>query len=125
LQPPFARQFHKVSDTFSRLGARPIQGEGDVSVLRGETGVRHLSELRYEIVCKGGCQTLTNRSNIVSVPLGDAEPTHILAELKRRGVICSARDGNLRLAVHFYHREDDIQQVTSALSSIMHRTRNA
>jgi selenocysteine lyase/cysteine desulfurase len=30
--------------------------------------------------------------------------------------VCSARDGNLRLAVHFYNHEDDIDQVASALA---------
>jgi cysteine desulfurase / selenocysteine lyase len=44
-----------------------------------------------------------NRSSIVSVPLGDVEPTQLLAELQRRGVTGSARDGNLRLAIHFSH----------------------
>jgi selenocysteine lyase/cysteine desulfurase len=59
-----------------------------------------------------------NRSTIVSVPLGDAEPTQLLAELKRRGVVCTTRDGNLRLAIHFYNHEDDIHQITSALSEL-------
>jgi selenocysteine lyase/cysteine desulfurase len=59
-----------------------------------------------------------NRSTIVSTPLGDTEPTWILAELRRRGVVCSARDGNLRLAVHFYNHEDDVDQVTSALAEL-------
>ncbi len=57
-------------------------------------------------------------SSIVSVPLGDAEPTSLVAELKRRGVICSARDGNLRLAIHFYNHEDDIARAASALSEL-------
>ena len=56
-----------------------------------------------------------NRSTIVSVPLGDADPTELLADLKRNGIIASARDGNLRLAIHMYNHEDDIQQVTSVL----------
>ena len=60
-----------------------------------------------------------NRSCIVSVPLRDTEPAPLLAELKRRGVIGVARDGNLRLAVHFYNHEDDIDQVTSALSELL------
>ena len=41
-----------------------------------------------------------------------------LAELKRRGVVCSARDGNLRLAVHFYNHEDDIDRLTSVLPDL-------
>ena len=53
-----------------------------------------------------------NRSSIVSVPLGDSRTRALLAELKRRGVVCSARDGNLRLAVHFYNHEDDIDRIS-------------
>ena len=59
-----------------------------------------------------------NRSCIVSVPLRDADPALLLAELKRRGVVCSARDGNLRLSVHLYNHEDDIERVASALSGL-------
>ena len=33
----------------------------------------------------------------------------------RRGVVCAARDGNVRLAVHFYDDEDDIARATQAL----------
>ena len=59
-----------------------------------------------------------NQSTIVSVPLGDAEPAALLAELRRRGVICSARDGNLRLSVHVYNHEDDIERVAPALHEL-------
>jgi selenocysteine lyase/cysteine desulfurase len=59
-----------------------------------------------------------NRSSIVSVPLGDAAPAKLLSELKARGVICSARDGNLRVAVHFYNHEDDVDRVARALSEL-------
>ncbi len=59
-----------------------------------------------------------SRSTIVSVPLGDTQPTELLANLKRDGIIASARDGNLRLAIHMYNHEDDIQQVTSVLRDL-------
>jgi selenocysteine lyase/cysteine desulfurase len=59
-----------------------------------------------------------NRSTIVSVPLRDTDPARLMAELKWRGVICSARDGNLRLAIHFYNHEDDIDRVATALSGL-------
>ena len=61
---------------------------------------------------------VANRSTIVSVPLGDAEPTELLRQLKERNISCSARDGNLRLAVHFYNHDDDIDQVTGALTEL-------
>lgn len=60
-----------------------------------------------------------NRSTIVSVPLGDAEPAPLLAMLRERfGVICAARDGHLRVALHFYNDEDDIDRLVSALTSV-------
>jgi cysteine desulfurase / selenocysteine lyase len=56
-----------------------------------------------------------NRSTIVSVPLGESEPSELVAALRRGGVISSARDGNLRFAIHMYNHEDDIQQLADAL----------
>jgi selenocysteine lyase/cysteine desulfurase len=59
-----------------------------------------------------------NRSTIVAVPFEGADPQPLLAGLKERGITCSARDGNLRLAVHFYNHEDDIERLTGALVEI-------
>ena len=59
-----------------------------------------------------------NRSTIVSVPLGGLDATKLLAELRAQGVTCAARDGNLRLAVHFYNHEDDIERATRALGGL-------
>ena len=42
-------------------------------------------------------------------------PAALLAELKRRGFVCSARDGNLRLALHCYKHEDDIEKIARTL----------
>jgi selenocysteine lyase/cysteine desulfurase len=58
-----------------------------------------------------------NRSTIVSVPLGGAEPSRLLSALSGQGIICSARDGNLRLAIHFYNHEDDIERLAATLTS--------
>lgn len=59
-----------------------------------------------------------NQSTIVSVPLGDQGAAQLLSTLFEQGVICSARDGNLRLAVHFYNHEDDIERLVTALTSM-------
>lgn len=64
-----------------------------------------------------------NRSTIVSVPLSDTAPAELIAALHQRGVVCSVRDGNLRLAVHFYNHEDDIEQVAAALAELAPRRR--
>ncbi|MEO2105914.1 MAG: aminotransferase class V-fold PLP-dependent enzyme [Actinomycetota bacterium] len=61
---------------------------------------------------------VANRSTIVSVPLGDDDPSQLLRGLRERGIVCSARDGNLRLAIHFYNHEDDIEKVAVALTEL-------
>ena len=58
-----------------------------------------------------------NRSTIVSVPLGDSGASRLPIALSEQGVICSERDGNLRLAVHFYNHEDDIERLVTTLTS--------
>jgi cysteine desulfurase/selenocysteine lyase len=83
---------------------------------------RDLSDLLRVALTEVGWQPVdlpqANRSTIVSVPLGDAEPASLLAKLRERGVICSARAGHLRLAVHFYNHEDDISRVALALRDL-------
>ena len=44
-----------------------------------------------------------------------------LARLAEQRVVCSARDGNLRLSVHFYNHEDDIGRLVAALGSTARR----
>ncbi len=59
----------------------------------------------------------TNRSTIVSVPVGVAESSRLHGVLYERGIVCSARDGNLRFAIHLYNHEDDINRLVEALLS--------
>jgi cysteine desulfurase / selenocysteine lyase len=69
-----------------------------------------------------GCRPLSapeaNRSTIVTVPFGDRDPSTVLSTLSGQGIIASARDGYLRLSIHFYNHEDDIEQVARALASV-------
>jgi cysteine desulfurase / selenocysteine lyase len=59
-----------------------------------------------------------NLSTIVSVPLGRDAPKDLVGELARRRIACAVRDGNLRLAIHFYNHEDDIDAVAGALAEL-------
>jgi cysteine desulfurase/selenocysteine lyase len=59
-----------------------------------------------------------NQSTIVAVPLGDRDGAKVVAELKERRVVCAVRDGNLRVAIHFYNHEDDVERLTRALGAI-------
>jgi selenocysteine lyase/cysteine desulfurase len=59
-----------------------------------------------------------NQSSIVSVPLGDRDGVQVVGALKARGIVCAARDGNLRVAIHFYNHEDDIDRLARALREL-------
>lgn len=81
---------------------------------------RELSELLREALKEVGSAPLAlpeaNRSTIVSVPLGERDAGALIANLRDEGIVCSARDGNLRVAVHFYNHEDDIARLVAALA---------
>jgi len=56
-----------------------------------------------------------NRSTIVSVPISGSRAERLLAALAEHRVVGSVRGGNLRLSVHFYNHEDDIEHLLDAL----------
>jgi selenocysteine lyase/cysteine desulfurase len=59
-----------------------------------------------------------NRSTIVSIPLDGRDPDALLTHLSEKGVVCSLRDGNLRVTVHFYNHEDDIDRLAAVLKAL-------
>jgi cysteine desulfurase/selenocysteine lyase len=64
-----------------------------------------------------------NQSTILSVPLGGVEPSRLLNALSEQGVICSGRDGHLRIAIHFYNHEDDIDRLVRVLARALRAER--
>jgi selenocysteine lyase/cysteine desulfurase len=66
-----------------------------------------------------GCPPLDlapgNRSHVVCVPLGGRDAGQVLGTLKAAGVVCAARDGNLRLSLHFYNDRTDVERAVVAL----------
>ena len=59
-----------------------------------------------------------NRSTIVTVPLGDLEPAAVVGTLAEGGVVGAVRDGALRLSVHLYNHEDDVDRLAARLRTI-------
>jgi cysteine desulfurase / selenocysteine lyase len=83
---------------------------------------RELTELLRTTLVEVGWEPVDvpaqNRSTIVSVPLDGRDPATLLGGLSERGVVCSARDGNLRVTVHFYNHEDDLERLATALREL-------
>jgi selenocysteine lyase/cysteine desulfurase len=56
-----------------------------------------------------------HRSTIVSVPVDDAEP--VMARLRAANVVASIRAGRIRLSVHFYNLEAEIDRVAELIGN--------
>jgi selenocysteine lyase/cysteine desulfurase len=54
-----------------------------------------------------------HRSTILSVPVSDPEP--LMARLREAGVVASVRAGMVRLAVHFYNLEEELDRVAGLI----------
>ena len=61
------------------------------------------------------------RSHIVALPLAGGAPAAVLGVLKAHGVVCSSRDGNLRIAPHFYNDASDVDRLVVGLHAAMAR----
>jgi len=59
----------------------------------------------------------SNQSTIVTIPLGDVELSRVVSALSEQGIIVAARDGNLRISIHFYNHEDDIHRLATTLGA--------
>ncbi len=81
----------------------------------------HISTLTGSLVDWAGDEGLTvtspssldSRSAIVTIAVGDAPA--LVEALRARRVICSERDGALRVSFHYYNRLEDISPLTEAL----------
>ncbi len=82
------------------------------ATLRADLAERRIPDLAMDAA---------RHSHIVAVPLGDRDPATVLATLRARAVTCSVRDGNLRIAPHFYNDETDIAKAVGALAEAMAR----
>jgi len=59
-----------------------------------------------------------NRSQIVSIPVGDASA--VMRRLRDAGIVASLRAGRIRLSTHFYNREDEIDKAIELLATHRH-----
>jgi selenocysteine lyase/cysteine desulfurase len=57
--------------------------------------------------------TEQHRSTIVSVPVSDAEA--VMARFRQANVVASVREGRIRLAVHFYNVEEELDRVAALI----------
>ena len=84
--------------------------------------VRELQGALRDALAEAGLAPLdmppARRSHIVALPLGGRDPAKLLGALRAQGVVCSARDGNLRIAPHFYNDVTDVARLMGALRAV-------
>jgi selenocysteine lyase/cysteine desulfurase len=76
-----------------------------------------LSRRLHDALAAHGCQWRPfperHRSTIVSVPVDDSEA--IMTRLRQANVVASVRAGRVRLAVHFYNLEEELDRVAELM----------
>jgi len=102
-------------------GMRIILEVGPAAI---EERIRTLTGRALEGIEERGLRTATpsdpaKRGAIVSVATADSASAE--RELRKMGIIASARGNYLRLCIHFYNTEDEVDRAIDALSSMENR----
>jgi selenocysteine lyase/cysteine desulfurase len=61
-----------------------------------------------------------HRSTIVSIPVADTEA--VMARLRAANVVAAVRAGRVRLSLHFYNLEEELDRVAELIGAVDHRT---
>lgn len=80
-----------------------------------EQRVLGLASQARAVLEKAGGRVLHENTAILAARFEDRDPADLAARLKQQRIIVSARHGNLRVSVHFYNDESDIEALASAL----------
>jgi cysteine desulfurase/selenocysteine lyase len=92
-----------------------------------EVGPEHIEQrvlalaglVRERLRALGGEPLPYDDSAIVATRFPGRDASALAVELKRNGVITSARHGLLRVSTHFYNNEDDVARLASAIQSLL------
>jgi cysteine desulfurase/selenocysteine lyase len=88
----------------------------DLGPERIEQRVLELAAKTKMILEEAGATVLHDHTPIVAAHFADRDPAAIAARLKEQRIIVSARHGNLRVSVHFYNDESDLEKLRVALT---------
>ncbi len=118
---PDARRFEYGNPNY--LGLWVLRASADflagIGLDRIEERIRALTTQLMEMLEERRLDCLTprpweERAGIVSIAVPDPEGT--VARLRREGIVAGAKDGALRVSVHFYNSEEDLTRLVRALS---------
>ena len=82
-----------------------------------ERRVMELAGLTRTMLAEAGAEIAPEDSPIIAARLKGRDASKLALELKERRIQVSARHGNLRVSVHFYNDEEDIERLRLGLSA--------
>ena len=81
-----------------------------------EQRVMELASIARGMLKQAGAQILHENSPIIAARFDGRDASQMARDLKERRIQVSARHGNLRVSVHFYNNEDDIERLREGIS---------
>jgi selenocysteine lyase/cysteine desulfurase len=75
--------------------------------------------VRERLRALGGDPLPYDDSAIAAVRFPGKDASALAVELKRQGIIVSARHGQLRVSTHFYNNEDDVARLAGTLQGLL------
>ncbi len=93
---------------------------------RIEQRVNELAEAARAVLRRAGGELLSDEaphydSPIIAAKFPGRDPAGLVRELYARGILVSARHGWLRVSVHFYNNEADLERLEAALGELLRR----
>ena len=84
-----------------------------------EARVMELTKQCTLVLTQAGAKIAHPNSPVIAAKFDGRDASEISSELKYRRILTAARHGNLRVSVHFYNDESDIQALASGLREIV------
>ena len=77
--------------------------------------VVELARIARGMLSEAGAEIVHEDSPIIAARFEGRDASQMARELKKRRIQVSARHGNLRVSVHFYNDEEDIEKLRQGL----------
>ena len=90
----------------------------DIGPAAIENRVMELAATTRAMLREEGASIVHEDSPIVAARFEGVDASRLARELKERRILVSARHGNLRVSVHLYNNEDDLEELRAGLRLI-------
>ena len=121
-----SRRFQAANENFIGMNGlvESLKMVHEIGTEKIENNIIAITEKAISMLKEKGFTLLTpdqriNHAGIVTFKHPKIESQKIFEHLQKRRIVCSLREGYIRLAFHFYNTEDELQQVVSHIEEII------